>query len=141
MSRRSQPQSSSSSESPNQPEGQRPGREFNVRPDVRPKAPQRSRFVFQALFALIVYSSWTVYYYQYQNLPSPLTSEQAGKRGFSEIQALKHVEALTQLGPHSVGSDALVLALQVWLLLDFLFWGVFIFRIFVQKFIQKFNFL
>ena len=37
----------------------------------------------------------------------PLTAEEAGKRGFSEIEAFKHVRALTQVGPHPVGSEAL----------------------------------
>lgn len=68
--------------------------------------------MFLTLFVAIVYSSWSVYHYQCQNLPSPLTSEQAGKRGFSEYEALNHVKALTELGPHPIGSDALVLALQ-----------------------------
>ncbi|KAF3958654.1 hypothetical protein CMV_016457 [Castanea mollissima] len=56
--------------------------------------------------------SWSVYQHQFQNLPAPLTAEKAGKRGFSEIEALKHVQALTDLGPHSVGSDALDLAFE-----------------------------
>uniref|UniRef100_A0A2N9F291 Vacuolar membrane protease n=1 Tax=Fagus sylvatica TaxID=28930 RepID=A0A2N9F291_FAGSY len=50
--------------------------------------------------------------HQFQNLPAPLTAAQAGKRGFSEIEALKHVNALTEFGPHPVGSDALELAVQ-----------------------------
>ncbi|XP_059457062.1 uncharacterized protein LOC132186951 isoform X1 [Corylus avellana] len=74
--------------------------------------PRRSPLVWLTLFALITYSSWAVYQYQYENLPPPLTAEQAGKRGFSEVEAMKHVKALTQLGPHPVGSDALDLALQ-----------------------------
>ncbi|KAG4924338.1 hypothetical protein JHK87_049878 [Glycine soja] len=40
-------------------------------------------------------------------MPVPLTAEEAGKRGFSEIETFKHVRALTQLGPHPVGSEAL----------------------------------
>lgn len=75
--------------------------------------PRRSPLVWLTLFALITYSSWAVYQYQYESLPPPLTAEQAGKRGFSEVEAMKHVKALTQLGPHPVGSDALDLALQV----------------------------
>lgn len=80
---------------------------------VRVNSPRRSPFVFLTLFALTVYSSWSVYQHQFQSLPAPITAEQAGKRGFSEIEALKHVQALTDLGPHSVGSDALDLALEV----------------------------
>ncbi|XP_050250124.1 uncharacterized protein LOC126697256 isoform X4 [Quercus robur] len=79
---------------------------------VRVNSPRRSPFVFLTLFALIVYSSWSVYQHQFQNLPAPLTAEKAGKRGFSEIETLKHVQALTDLGPHSVGSDALDLAFE-----------------------------
>lgn len=80
---------------------------------ARVNSPRRSPFVFLTLFALIMYSSWSVYQHQFQNLPAPLTAEKAGKRGFSEIEALKHVQALTDLGPHSVGSDALDLAFEV----------------------------
>jgi hypothetical protein len=43
----------------------------------------------------------------------PLDAEQAGKRGFSEALALKHVKYLTGLGPHPVGSDPLDHAIQV----------------------------
>lgn len=74
--------------------------------------PRRSPLVWLTLFSLIAYSSWSVYRYQFEGLPRPLTAQQAGKRGFSEVEALKHVKALTQLGPHPVGSDALDLALQ-----------------------------
>ncbi|XP_041023235.1 LOW QUALITY PROTEIN: endoplasmic reticulum metallopeptidase 1 [Juglans microcarpa x Juglans regia] len=74
--------------------------------------PRGSTVVWLTLFLLIIYCSWAVYHYQFENLPLPLTTEQAGKRGFSEVEALKHVKALTQLGPHPVGSDALDLALQ-----------------------------
>ncbi|KAJ7975066.1 Endoplasmic reticulum metallopeptidase 1 [Quillaja saponaria] len=76
------------------------------------KSPKRSPSVWLILFVLIMYSSWGIYRYQFQNLPLPLTADQAGKRGFSEIEALKHVKALTELGPHPVGSEALDLALQ-----------------------------
>ncbi|KAM1672807.1 hypothetical protein FF2_040604 [Malus domestica] len=79
---------------------------------VGQQRPQRSPFVWLTLFLAIGYCSYGVYQYQFESLPEPLTADQAGKRGFSEFSALKHVEALTQLGPHSVGSDALNLALQ-----------------------------
>jgi hypothetical protein len=75
----------------------------------------RSGSVWIILSAVIIYSCYSVHYYQFENLPSPLTAEQAGKRGFSEIQAIKHVKALTDFGPHPVGSDSLDLALQVYL--------------------------
>ncbi|XP_031251917.1 endoplasmic reticulum metallopeptidase 1 [Pistacia vera] len=76
------------------------------------RSAQRSGFVWTVLLALFMYRSWGVYYYQYDSMPPPLSSEQAGKRGFSEIAAMEHVKALTQLGPHPVGSDALDRAVQ-----------------------------
>ncbi|KAK6270958.1 hypothetical protein POUND7_008056 [Theobroma cacao] len=80
--------------------------------NVQIKSARRSGFVWLTLFVVIVYSSWTVHYYQFESLPVPLTAVQAGKRGFSEVEAMKHVKGLTELGPHPVGSDALDLALQ-----------------------------
>ncbi|XP_019090075.1 PREDICTED: uncharacterized protein LOC109128342 [Camelina sativa] len=73
---------------------------------------QRSGKVWFSVLILVTYFSWAVYSYQYGNLPKPLTAKQAGKRGFSEIAAMKHVKALTQFGPHPVSSDALVHALE-----------------------------
>lgn len=86
-----------------------------VQIDVR-----RSGKVWFSVLILITYSSWVVYNYQHGNLPHPLTAQQAGKRGFSEIEAIKHVKALTQFGPHPVSSDALVHALEVCLFMVFL---------------------
>ncbi|KAH9625292.1 hypothetical protein KSS87_009050 [Heliosperma pusillum] len=80
--------------------------------EIRVEAPKRSAYVILALIGLMMYSSWTVYYYQYQVLPVPLTADQAGKRGFSEFEALEHVKALAGLGPHPVGSTALDRALE-----------------------------
>ncbi|KAL2922776.1 Formamidopyrimidine-DNA glycosylase [Bienertia sinuspersici] len=77
------------------------------------RSSNRSSFVMLTLCALIIYSSWSVYHYQFDGLPVPLSAEQAGKRGFSELESMKHVKALAQLGPHSVGSDALDHAVQV----------------------------
>ncbi|OVA10130.1 Peptidase M28 [Macleaya cordata] len=74
--------------------------------------PKRSAFLWLALLVVIVYCSWAVYRYQFETLPRPLGVNEAGKRGFSEHQAMEHVKALTELGPHPVGSDALDLALQ-----------------------------
>lgn len=73
---------------------------------------KRSTYVILALFVLIIQGSWAVHHYQFEIMPQPLTAEQAGKRGFSEEEALKHVKALTELGPHPVGSDVLDHALQ-----------------------------
>ncbi|CAL0320542.1 unnamed protein product [Lupinus luteus] len=74
--------------------------------------PRRSSFVWLALFLIITYCCTAIYNYQFQSMPVPLTADQAGKRGFSEIEAFKHVKALTEVGPHPVSSDALNLALQ-----------------------------
>ncbi|KAL0403477.1 UNVERIFIED_CONTAM: Vacuolar membrane protease [Sesamum radiatum] len=49
---------------------------------------------------------------KFESLPVPQTLDQVGKRGFSEHEAMKHVEALTRLGPHPVGSDTLESALK-----------------------------
>ncbi|KAI4351377.1 hypothetical protein L6164_005747 [Bauhinia variegata] len=73
---------------------------------------KRSSFVWLTLFLIITYCCSSIYRYQFENLPLPLTAQEAGKRGFSEIEAIKHVKALTQLGPHYVGSELLDLALQ-----------------------------
>lgn len=75
---------------------------------------KRSKYVILALFVLVTYGTWSVYQHQFLNLPKPLGAEEVGKRGFSEHEAIKHVKALTQLGPHPVGSDALDHALQVY---------------------------
>ncbi|ONK70671.1 uncharacterized protein A4U43_C04F300 [Asparagus officinalis] len=74
--------------------------------------PQRSAFLWVALFILLLNGSWAVYYYEIQNLPLPVNTEQAGKRGFSEISAMNHVKYLAELGPHPVGSNALDVALE-----------------------------
>lgn len=74
---------------------------------------KRSTYVVLVLFVLVIYGGWGVYHYQFESLPAPLTLNQVGKRGFSEYEAMKHVEALTELGPHPVGSVALESALKV----------------------------
>lgn len=74
---------------------------------------KRSSISWLALFFIIAYSCSAIYKYQFQNMPLPLTADQAGKRGFSEIEAFSHVKALTEVGPHPVGSEALNQALQV----------------------------
>ncbi|XP_047955819.1 endoplasmic reticulum metallopeptidase 1 [Salvia hispanica] len=73
---------------------------------------KRSSYVVFTLFVLVMYGSWGVYHYQFESLPAPLALEHVGKRGFSEHEAMKHVEALAQLGPHPVGSDALESAVK-----------------------------
>ena len=84
-----------------------------IRSNVHVGNPRRSSYVWLAFFLIITYCCSAIYDYQFQNMPVPLTAEQAGKRGFSEIEAFKHVKALTEVGPHPVGSEALHRALQV----------------------------
>lgn len=105
MRKRTQPESSSSSSSASKSEP--PADSIHV------SSAKRSGLVWTVVFATLICASYGVYYYQYEHMPPPLTAEQAGKRGFSELEAMKHVKALTQLGPHAVGSDALDRALQV----------------------------
>ncbi|KAL4190238.1 hypothetical protein AMTRI_Chr07g23690 [Amborella trichopoda] len=76
------------------------------------QTPRGSAFSWLALLVVLALVSWFVHHVQFDRLPLPLDANQAGKRGFSELQALLHVKALTKLGPHPVGSDALDLALQ-----------------------------
>lgn len=106
--------SSASGKSLNKPEE-------NV-PKIDDSAPQtisvarrtkRSPYVWLSLLLLTIYSFRAIYQQQFENLPIPLSAEQAGKRGFSEAEALKHVKALTSLGPHPVGSDELDVAVEV----------------------------
>jgi hypothetical protein len=75
--------------------------------------PKRSAFLWFALLVLFINGAWAVYHLQSESLPPPLTAEQAGKRGFAEASAMKHVKYLTSLGPHPVGSDSLDLAIEV----------------------------
>ncbi|KAL4339277.1 hypothetical protein GQ457_08G011230 [Hibiscus cannabinus] len=86
--------------------------EAKLNQGIQIKTARRSGFTLLTLLGVIVYASWAVYQYQYGSLPVPLTAEQAGKRGFSEVEAMKHVRELTKLGPHTIGSDAIELALQ-----------------------------
>uniref|UniRef100_A0ACD5V4G3 Uncharacterized protein n=1 Tax=Avena sativa TaxID=4498 RepID=A0ACD5V4G3_AVESA len=73
---------------------------------------RRSPFLLLGLLIIFLHGSWSVYCTQFASLPLPLDAEQAGKRGFSEASALKHVKYLSGLGPHPVGSDSLDLAMQ-----------------------------
>jgi len=71
------------------------------------RSPAKAALNWAALLFVLINSSWLVYHFQYERLPWPQTPDQAGKRGFSEVRAIGHVKALTKLGPHPVGSDAL----------------------------------
>ncbi|KAL8051774.1 hypothetical protein ABFX02_06G170700 [Erythranthe guttata] len=84
----------------------------NSNNDVAVVTVKRSSYVILALFVLAIYGAWGVYHYQFDTLPSPMSLQQVGKRGFSEHEAMKHVQALTQLGPHSVGSESLERAIN-----------------------------
>lgn len=82
-------------------------------PDKRnDSASSRSASLWLALLLVLLNGSWAVYHYQFESLPMPLSADQAGKRGFSEVSAMDHVKHLTGLGPHPIGSDALDLAVQ-----------------------------
>ncbi|KAL5733494.1 hypothetical protein ACOSQ2_033186 [Xanthoceras sorbifolium] len=111
---RKRPQVASSSSSSEASEATKAADEETERKNnnVYVRSAKRSGFVWMIVFLAAMYSAWGVYYYQYQQLPPPLSAEQAGKRGFSEIEAMKHVKALTELGPHPVGSDVLDQAVQ-----------------------------
>lgn len=74
---------------------------------------RRTPFLLLGLLMVFLHGSWSVYRFQFANLPLPLDAEQAGKRGFSEASALEHVKYLAALGPHPVGSDSIDLAVQV----------------------------
>jgi len=106
-----------SSESSNAPSNEEPDSSYSgqegSRVMVRVSSPNRSSYAMVTLFALLMYSSWNVYHYQYESLPVPLTAEQAGKRGFSEVEAMKHLKSLAGFGPHPVGSNSLDHAMQV----------------------------
>ncbi|CAH9055161.1 unnamed protein product [Cuscuta epithymum] len=82
-----------------------------VKPNVHIVA-KRSGYAILVMLVLVIYATWGVYRYQYESFPKPLSAEYAGKRGFSELEAMKHVIALTELGPHPVGSSSLDSALQ-----------------------------
>ncbi|PKU60911.1 hypothetical protein MA16_Dca015455 [Dendrobium catenatum] len=80
--------------------------------DQKANRTNRTGSLWLSLVVLLLNGSWAIYYFQYNNLPMPLTAEQAGKRGFSEALSLVHVKNLTGFGPHPVGSDTLDLAIQ-----------------------------
>ncbi|KAL9422163.1 hypothetical protein AB3S75_034434 [Citrus x aurantiifolia] len=117
MRKRTQPESSSSSSSSSSASKSEPRAtdeqiKTSSNDSIHVSSAKRSGLVWTVVFATLICASYGVYYYQYEHMPPPLTAEQAGRRGFSELEAMKHVKALTQLGPHAVGSDALDRALQ-----------------------------
>mgnify|MGYP004715307763 CR=1 FL=1 len=110
---RKRPNSSSAAKSNSSTSGDTSDKKGPQNSDDVVVAAKRSTFVVLTLFVLVVNGSWAIYHYQFESLPAPLSAVQVGKRGFSELEAIKHVKALTQFGPHPVGSDALDRALQV----------------------------
>jgi hypothetical protein len=75
--------------------------------------PKRAALDWLAMLVGVTYVAWLVYYYTADVLPNPLSEAVAGKRGFSEERAYRHVRKLSELGPHPVGSDALQRGVQV----------------------------
>jgi hypothetical protein len=57
--------------------------------------------------------AWLIYNHTANVLPKPVSEDAAGKDGFSEERALRHVKFLTDLGPRPVGSSALHHGVQV----------------------------
>lgn len=74
-----------------------------------------------SMLVSLMFGMWWLSRYQTELLPPPVSERAAGIRGFSEERAYRHVKALTSLGPHPVGSDALNRAIQVHLSFWFLF--------------------
>nr|GMD35327.1 endoplasmic reticulum metallopeptidase 1 isoform X1 [Ipomoea batatas]GME21125.1 endoplasmic reticulum metallopeptidase 1 isoform X1 [Ipomoea batatas] len=73
---------------------------------------ERAGYEIVVLFTFVVCGTWLVFHSQFKVLPEPLSAEEAGETGFSEVAAMNHVKALSQLGPHPLGSSALDTALQ-----------------------------
>lgn len=76
-------------------------------PAARERSSKEAALHWAALLIVILQVSWFVYYFQFVKLPKPVSALDAGKRGFSEQSAYKHVKVLSNLGPHPVGSEAL----------------------------------
>ncbi|CAM6102745.1 unnamed protein product [Calypogeia fissa] len=64
------------------------------------------------MVVLMLYVCHIVNVYQSESLPAPLSKEQAGPRGFSEVTAREHIMSLVEFGPHPVGTEALDKALM-----------------------------
>eukprot|EP00250_Pteridium_aquilinum_P028284 c36898_g1_i1 orf=174-2999(-) len=98
------------------PRARRPASSEQAEDPPPPLAPERTSrdaaLLWGSLLLIILQASWLVYYFQCLKLPTPLSATDAGKRGFSEHRAYRHVKFLTSLGPHPVGSQALDQALE-----------------------------
>jgi len=57
--------------------------------------------------------AWLIYNHTANVLPKPVSEDAAGKDGFSEERALRHVKFLADLGPRPIGSSALRHGVQV----------------------------
>ncbi|KAI3849724.1 hypothetical protein MKW98_026638 [Papaver atlanticum] len=116
MAPRKKPNSSSKTSSESEEKVDLPSKSIDDKIKVKSKTEslpyKRSSLVWISLLCVFTYSSWAVHHYQFDVLPRPLSLKQAGKRGFSEELAVKHLKSLADFGPHPVGSDALDLALQ-----------------------------
>jgi len=90
---------------------------------VKKKSTSRGRAAAEWLSMLVslMFGMWWLFRYQTEVLPPPVSEGAAGIRGFSEERAYRHVKALTSLGPHPLGSDALNRAIQVLRAFRFLF--------------------
>jgi hypothetical protein len=106
-------------------------REYNILPSwvagagikgaTTTTTPRRRKFGLQSGAALVWLATlvgvssvaWLIYYHTANVLPTPVSEDAAGKDGFSEERALRHVKCLTDLGPRPVGSIALQRGVQV----------------------------
>jgi hypothetical protein len=69
--------------------------------------------VWLATLVGVLSVAWLIYYHTANVLPKAVSEDAAGKDGFSEELALRHVKFLTDLGPRPVSSSALHHAVQV----------------------------
>jgi hypothetical protein len=89
-------------------------------PPTRPGLPKRlergacgAAFEWLLMIFLMAWIFQLVNWYQSEKLAMPLSLEQAGRYGFSEVAAREHIGALVELGPHPVGTKALDKAMMV----------------------------
>ncbi|OAE27479.1 hypothetical protein AXG93_3911s1620 [Marchantia polymorpha subsp. ruderalis] len=80
--------------------------------DVSEKNTRGAAFEWLLMLVLVGYAAWVTYYFQVEQLPPPLSGIGAGIPGFAEERAYEHVFALSNLGPHPVGTSALDDAIQ-----------------------------
>ncbi|KAJ7560996.1 hypothetical protein O6H91_03G009900 [Diphasiastrum complanatum] len=100
-------------------ETQQPGAEAEPTSALRQNVPVvlkrtsiQAALNWTALLLAFMNAFWLAYHYQAVRLPAPVSAVEAGRRGFSEQRAFRHVRALTNFGPHPVGSSSLDLAVE-----------------------------